>query len=171
MLATTNARRHFPYDCLRGRDWEEEVLSELRQASNEDGVRGIFLLVAAPQGYIFQHLVVCQGEFGAEGAVWCNLTNKTEAWSIKFIHDPVRSLHLLSDHWRDRNVSDGVHRDPARGRDVTLLIAARGGGGWIRCQTPVLNATEDDDLDALILDLQRIPTLPTKDAMRQSQGP
>ena len=151
------AGRHFPFDCFRRSGWEDVVSATLQRASEEAGVSGIFLLVAAPHGYEFQHLAVCLGGNRAEGAVWANTTGETQTWSIGFSHDPELSLDRIRSRWQERRVAIGTERDPTRGRNVTVFVAATGRGAWLTCQSPLTNAAGYDELDTLIFDLQRIP--------------
>jgi hypothetical protein len=157
MTGITNTGTQFPFDCFSESDWEERVLTQLKEASRENGVTGVFLLVASPQGHIFQHLAVCQGDSRAEGAVWSTVTNKSEVWPINFVHDPAQFLVLLAELSPDRHVNNLLKRDPARGREATLFIVSCGQGGWLRCQTPLLDALKYDRFDRLILDLQGMP--------------
>ena len=150
------AANQLPYDCFHGSNWEAKVLDRLQHASQESGIAGIYLLVAAPHGYEFQHLVVCRDEDDAEGVLWTNLTGQKQALPIRCRHDPAQSLECLRGIWQKRSVSPGTERDPSRGRNVTLFVVRQGQGAWLTCQTPLANPAEKDDLDALILDLQRM---------------
>lgn len=170
-MTNTNslAVNQLPYDCFSRSGWEESVSTSLQQASQEPGVAGIYLLVASPHGYEFQHLAVCRDGDDAEGSVWTNITGEKQTWIIHFPHDPPQSLERLQSPWQKRRVALGTERDPTRGRNVTLFIARHGQGSWLTCQTPLKDATKEDDLDALILDLQRIPNTRGGDSSEVSQ--
>jgi hypothetical protein len=146
-----------PYNCLNQLGWEAAVSERLRQASKETGISGAFLLVASPHGYEFQHVAVLYSDGSAEGAVWTNLTGEKQTWPIDFRHNATQSLERMKSDWQERRIYLGSERDPTRGRNVVVFVAANGHSDWITCQTPLTNAAELDELDELILDLQSIP--------------
>jgi hypothetical protein len=148
-------RDQFPYPCFVVGDWKKSVLMQIVALSNDPDVRGICVVIGTAHGYAMEYRISQHDDGTSQGDAWSDLTNSVSTIVVKFDDDLNAALAKIESTWRARDVTETAARDARRGRDMVVFVAVGGRGSYLTCQSPLLGASQYDDLDNLILHIWR----------------
>ena len=146
----------FPFACRPGPDWEASILETLTLASAEANLEGVALLLAQPQGFRVQQLLIAPRLGLSDYALWTDVSNRSEICQVELSFQPAPALDYLQRTGLLGPMSLESPPDPTRGRVVSIWVAVGQRGAWRQLQAPNEGHPPENPLDRLIQDFQKL---------------